>query len=280
MGMAAYLLARKSKTHRLVVTHHSDTIRQARLRKVFEPVFARVMTRADLIITTSNRYLQTSAELAPYRDKAVVVPYGIDTRAFENVTESETKALREKYGAPLVLSVGRLIYYKGFDVLLEAMRRIDAKAIIIGSGPLRSQLEEQSRERGLDGRVRFLGDIHNDRLAPFFAAADVFVLPSVARSEAFGIVQIEAMAAGVPVINTMLDSGVPEVSIDGVTGLTVPPGDPSALALAIQRMLADRGLRNSFSTAGRARARMEFGLGTMVARVSALYGQLAASPSR
>jgi glycosyltransferase involved in cell wall biosynthesis len=108
-------------------------------------------------------------------------------------------------------------------------------------------------------------------VAPYYHAADVFALPSVARSEAFGIVQIEAMAAGLPVVNTSLDSGVPFVSVHDRTGLTVPPSDPEQLASAINRLLDDAGLRHSFGSAGTRRAQEEFSLKSMAARTMLLY---------
>ena len=275
MAMAAYMVARKPKDHRLVVTHHSDTVRQVYLRKAFEPVFEQVMGRADAVVASSHRYLETSRELSRYREKTVVVPYGIDTRPFVNPDPAEVQKLRALFGPRLILAVGRLIYYKGFDVLIKAMTDVDATALVVGSGPLRKELEELARRHGLTNRIRFLGDIHNDRLASYYAAADVFVLPSVARSEAFGIVQIEAMAAGLPVVNTELDSGVPEVSLNELTGFTVPPRDPSALAAALNRLLSDASLRESLGREGQRRAEKEFSVEIMSQRMSGLYARLA-----
>jgi rhamnosyl/mannosyltransferase len=275
MAMVAYLAARKPRTHRLVVTHHSDTIRQVYLRKAFQPVFERVMRRADAVIATTQRYVTSSHELSPYGEKTVVVPYGIDMRPFANPDQGEVQTLRNLHGRRLVLAVGRLIYYKGFDVLVRAMANVDATALVIGSGPLRPDLEQLVSALGLNGRVRFLGDVHNDRIAPYYAAADVFVLPSTARSEAFGIVQIEAMAAGVPVINTDLDSGVPEVSLHQKTGITVAPSDPDALASALNRLLSDPSLREDLGREGQRRVAREFSLEAMSHRMTGLYARLA-----
>jgi rhamnosyl/mannosyltransferase len=113
-------------------------------------------------------------------------------------------------------------------------------------------------------------------VTPYYHAADLFALASVARSEAFGIVQIEAMAAGIPVVNTSLDSGVPFVSLHNQTGLTVAPENPDALAAAINRLLDDESLRQSLGRAASLRARQEFSLETMTSRVLALYETVAA----
>jgi rhamnosyl/mannosyltransferase len=124
---------------------------------------------------------------------------------------------------------------------------------------------------GVTDKVVFAGEINNAGVTPYYHAADLFALASVARSEAFGIVQIEAMAAGLPVVNTGLDSGVPFVSLDGETGLTVPPGDPQALAAAMNRLLDDDALRQSLGQAGVRRARQEFSLDTMLRRTLEVY---------
>jgi glycosyltransferase involved in cell wall biosynthesis len=116
-------------------------------------------------------------------------------------------------------------------------------------------------------------------LSPYFAAASIFVLPSVTRAEAFGVAQVEAMAAGLPVINTDIDSGVPEVSLDGQTGLTVPPGDETALAQAINTLLDRNDLRLQFGSAAAARAKAEFTADRMTARTMTLYDEVLGSAS-
>jgi len=124
---------------------------------------------------------------------------------------------------------------------------------------------------GVSDKVVFAGGISDAAVRAYYHAADLFVLASVARSEALGIVQIEAMAAGLPVVNTNLDTGVPFVSLDGQTGLTVPPGESQALAVAINRLLDDDGLRHTFGQAGVRRATQEFSLDTMLRRTLDLY---------
>jgi len=271
MGMLAYCLARKPAGHRLIVTHHSDVVRQIWLRRAFQPVFTEVMQRAEAIIVTSARYLETSVELRPYRDKCVVIPYGIPVPEAKAPPLPVAAEFASRHRRRVVLSIGRLVYYKGFDVLLSAMTRIDGALIIAGSGPLEQSLRRQIQALSLTERVLLLGDVSNEQVGRLFPAAQVFALASIARSEAFGIVQLEAMAAGLPIVNTELDSGVPEVSVHGVTGLTVPPGDAQAFSSALNSLLEDAGLRTRLGEAGRIRAKTQFAVEPMIRSIESLY---------
>jgi rhamnosyl/mannosyltransferase len=258
----------------LVVTYHSDTVRQAFLGAAFDPIQQRMLGRAAAIIATSPNYAATSLVLARHRDRCHVIPYGIRLAQFHSCAPAAVDQLHRQYGDRLILAVGRLVYYKGFENLIAAMRDVNARLLLAGDGPLREKLQRLASESGAGGKVVFLGEIQNDEIAPYYHAASVFVLPSVARSEAFGIVQIEAMAAGKPVVNTCLDSGVPFVSLDQVTGLSVPPGDTCALAAAINRLLDDDALRSRFGDAARARAESEFSVEIMKGRILSLYRQV------
>jgi rhamnosyl/mannosyltransferase len=269
----AAVLAYLASGHRgrLVVTYHSDTVKQKILGRMFEPFLHAVLRRSDAIIATSPNYLATSPMLQAFRDRCRVIPYGIDTSHFEQYSPDAVRQVRERFGERLVISVGRLVYYKGFEVLIRAMASVRGKLVIVGDGPLRVELQSLAARLGVGDKVVFAGEVDNASIPAYYHAADLFALASVARSEAFGIVQIEAMAAGLPVVNTSLDSGVPFVSVHGETGLTVPPGDPRELALAINRLLGDDGLRRSLGAAGVRRARQEFGLDTMRRRTLELY---------
>ena len=157
--------------------------------------------------------------------------------------------IRREAGQPIVLFVGRLVPYKGVDVLLEALKGVDAAALIVGDGPLRAALEAQARALGVAEPVRFLGSVADEELAALYRACDVFVLPSVTRQEAFGVVQLEAMAAGKPVVSTDLGTGVGWVNRHGETGFVVPPRDPRRASRgASRRLLADADLQKSMGT--------------------------------
>jgi glycosyltransferase involved in cell wall biosynthesis len=163
MGVMAYLTSTKPGPHKVVVTYHSDIVRQENLQKIYAPFMHRVLNQAAVIICTSPNYLDSSATLARYRQKCQVIPYGIDISQFglTPTIEAQATALRQQYRGPLLLAVGRLIYYKGFEYLITAMRNIDAELLLIGDGPLREELERLARECGVAERVHFLGEIHN-----------------------------------------------------------------------------------------------------------------------
>lgn len=276
-AVVAYLASRHRG--RLVVTYHSDTVRQKVLGAMFEPWLHAALRRSSAIIATSPDYQRTSPVLARYQDRCHVIPYGIPVEQFDRCDPESVHGLRQQYGDRLVLSVGRLVYYKGFEYLIRAMSQVRGKLLIIGDGPLRVRLQHLAASLGLGDKVIFAGEIRNEQVVPYYNAASVFALASVARSEAFGIVQIEAMAAGLPVVNTRLDSGVPFVSLHEETGLTVEPGDPVALAAAINRLLDDESLRRSLGSAARQRARQQFSLSAMTSRTLALYDAVLRYPA-
>jgi len=143
--------------------------------------------------------------------------------------------------------------------------------MIVGDGPLRNPLERLARELGVADRIEFLGEMQPREIVPYYHASDIFVLPSIARSEAFGIVQLEAMACAKPVVNTNLASGVPFASLDGVTGITVEPANADALVGAINRLLGDASLRAEYGEAAKRRVESEFTVAAMVERTRDLY---------
>jgi len=258
----------------LVVYFHSEVVRaEWKYRLAYRPFLARVLDRAARILVASPVMAESASQLAEYRDKCVVVPYGIDLKPLAEAPECRRRAaeLKLEHGRPLVLFTGRLVPYKGVDVLIRASARTTARVLIAGDGPLRPQLETLALQMGVGDRVRFLGTVSDPELAALYHACDLFVLPSVTRAEAFGMVQIEAMACRKPVISTALPSGVPWVNQHARTGIIVPPGDPDALAVAIQTLIADPALRRRMGEAARERVLAEFTAGRMAERTLAIY---------
>ena len=266
----ACLLARPAAE--VVVTWHSDIVRQRKLLRLYRPLERMLLNRCSAIVATSPAYSAGSLVLREHADKCRLIPYGIDAEQFDEarVDRSIVEKLRQRFGPRTILSVGRLVYYKGIKFLIRAMTDVAAQLVIIGDGPLRAELEREAASNGISDRVIFLGEVDDD-LVNYYHASDVFALPSCERSEAFGIVQLEAMASGIPVVNTRIDTGVPYVSQDGVTGFTVAPRSSDEMAAALNRLLDNSDLRKEMGRAGRDRVVNEFGIAKMAAQTLDLY---------
>jgi rhamnosyl/mannosyltransferase len=272
MALVAYFLARPSG--RLIVWYHSDVIRPSwRYRLFYRPFLRFALSRAVRIVVSSPTLGRSAPELQDFQAKCAVIPFGVEPRNFDASDAILTRAseIRREVNQPIVLFVGRLVPYKGVDVLLEALAGLNACGLIVGDGPLRAALEAHARELDLAGRVKFLGSVADDELAAVYRACNVFVLPSVTRQEAFGVVQLEAMAAGKPVVSTDVGTGVGWVNRHGETGYVVPPRDPVALREALRRLLADPSLQKSMGDAAAKRVRSTFTLERMIDETLALY---------
>lgn len=265
---------------KVVLWWHSDVVKQKKLMLLYRPFLKWLLNRADLIVAATQGHIDNSAFISNRKDKCVVIPYGVDKNIIELSSQSRPAKLKGNSDPCSILYIGRLVYYKGCDVLLEAFSKVsNARLTIVGKGPLRSSLEKQADKLGISEKVDFISFLDDRCLAEKLAECDFLVLPSVERSEAFGLVQIEAMAFGKPVINTDLPSGAPLVSLDGITGLTVPPNDAEALAIAIQRIINEPDLRERFGKAAYKRAREEFSMDKMLSSLLTEYKKLIPLPS-
>lgn len=241
---------------RRVVRYHSDVVRQATAMRYYGRVQQAFLRRADLVIPTSQPYLDTSRTLQCVRDKCRVVPLGVQPDDFRKPEDAALDALRARYGGPFVLFSGIHRYYKGVEFLVRAAPAIRARVVIAGDGPERARNEALARELGAS--IAFPGRLTNEDLAAHLHACDVFVFPSVERSEAFGISLLEAHVCGKPAVATRLGTGVEYVNLHGETGLNVPPRDPQALAEAVNTLIADPERRRSMGKRAEERVRAEF----------------------
>lgn len=250
----------------LAVWYHADITRQRVGRLLVRPIVNGCLKQAVGISVSSETLALQSPVLAPWQDKVGVIPFGIDPAPWNKITPS--------LDGPF-LFVGRLVPYKGLDVLLEAMVRVpEAGLVIVGDGPLESRLVEQAAQSGIAGRVVFAGPMVQAGVVEHLTRARALVLPSVDASETFGLVQLEAMAAGVPVIASDLATGVREVGESGQTCLLVPPGDVGALAGAMTRLLENAAYAGELGAAGRRRFQDRFTRGKMIDRLMEWYSSL------
>jgi glycosyltransferase involved in cell wall biosynthesis len=260
----------------LVVTHYSDVVKQRLRRLLFSPIERACYDRARLVLSVSSPYVSGSSVLRRYSDRVAVLPIGLELAPFLNPAPEVREhgdRLKRLYPGPLWFFCGRLVYYKGLETALMALRSVPGTLLIVGDGPARGRLERLKARLDLKDRVRFLGKVPRDEdLTAYYLASEAFWFPSNARSEAYGLVQVEAMASGCPVINTAIPhSGVPWVSRHEETGLTVPVDDPVAFAAAALRLLNEPGLRDRLAAGARARAISEFHCDAMGSRSKELY---------
>jgi glycosyltransferase involved in cell wall biosynthesis len=259
----------------LVITHHADVYSQRFLRHLLRPIDRLLYGRAARVFATSPPYNEASSLLGRYQDKVSVLPLGIDlsphTDPSSEVLE-EAARLRERYPEPRWLMVGRLVYYKGHTFALRAMQKLPGSLVVIGAGPLAGPLWDEARALGVGDRVTFLGEVREQVLHAAYHAATALLFPGIARSEAFGLAQVEAMASGCPVLNTHIPgSGVAWVCPHEEAGLTVPIEDPDALAAVARRLLDEPGLQERLGAAGRERALRLFGRDRMAATCAEHY---------
>lgn len=268
-----YLLAPKGP-EKLVVGYHAEPQKAEGLRRLYSPVARRVLSRADAISVASPKHRGPGTALEAYDDRVRVIPFGIDVERYAPPPgeDREATAWQERMGGPFALFVGRLVPYKGLLPLVEAVRRAGVRLAVVGSGPLFANL--QQLRAGQEDRVQLLGEVSDDQLPALLRAARFLVLPSLDASEAFGMVQLEAFAAGTPVLASDLATGVSWVSQHEKTGLLVPPGDVDAWTEALRRASSQDAEVEAWSRAASARAHSEFRAETFGARTLALYREL------
>ena len=246
-ALALYLVRPKA---RVVVHWHSDIIKQKGLFWLYRPLQNWILKKADLIVGTSPIYINGSKYLTKYLNKTIAIPIGITA---ENIKSShvEVEKVKGKYpGKKIIFSLGRLIYYKGFEFLIEAAKYLldDVVILIGGEGKLYNRLKDQIQRNGFEKKIFLLGKISQYSLGNYYSACDIFCLPSVESSEAFGVVLLEAMRFGKPIVATNIPgSGVPWVNQNGVTGFNVEIRSPKALANGINNLLRNQGLYKEFS---------------------------------
>ncbi|RKH12128.1 glycosyltransferase [Corallococcus sp. CA053C] len=266
----------------VVVTHQSDIIRQRVAGALFRPFEWLLYARAARLLATSDAYVRGSSLLSTFKSKVRVLPLGIELESYLRPLAETSLEAREAQarwtaaaeGGPLWLMVGRLVYYKGLFTALEALVHAPGRLVVVGEGPLAAEGRERARALGIEERVTWAGYLSPEALAGAYRAATALWFPSNARSEAYGLSQVEALASGLPVLNTAVpDSGVAWVSLHERTGLTVPVGDARALAAAARRLVEEPGLRERLSRGARERARAEFAHDVMAARSLDLYAE-------
>ena len=287
-NLSAFWLLFLPKTCPIVLHWHADVVSSALDRKMrylyplYNPCETRLIQKADRIICTSRAYLDTSPALRRQRKKCVVIPLGLDPSRMAVSEPSDTPAFKKRTNRLLVLGVGRFAYYKGFEYLIQAAEKTpDAHFIIAGDGPGKSKIQNQVIARSLQHRIFLPGQISRDELIHLFYQCDIFCLPSIERTEAFGLVLLEAMSFGKPLVTTSIaGSGVAEVNLPGVTGLQVPAANAEALAGAIQFLGRNPEIRMKMGQMAKKRFQNHFDIRFVAHRIETVYGDLIQSDKK
>lgn len=256
----------------VVVHWHSDILKQKQLLKLYRPLQNWMLRRAEAIIGTTPTYVQESPFLQDVQNKITVIPIGIDEL---RPNKEQVALLKEEYaGKKIIFALGRLVGYKGFEYLIKAARQLEDDCVILigGKGPLQATLQALIEQEGVSDKVKLIGFVSDDELPNYFGASHLFCLSSIWKTEAFAIVQVEAMSCGTPVVATKIpESGVSWVNAAGVSGMNVEPEDAEALASAIKDILSDEQLYAQLARGARQHYETMFTKELMIKRCLNLY---------
>ena len=256
-----------------LVTYHSDIVRQRKLLSLYRPLKHRFLGSVDRIVATSPNYLATSDVLARYRLKTDVIPIGLDPTTYPVPSAAKLAEWRRRVGDRFFLFVGVLRYYKGLHILLEALRNIDLPVVIVGSGPIESELRRLASEYRLRN-TRFLGILPEVDKAALLTLCNAVVFPSHLRSEAFGISLLEGAMFGKPMISSEIGTGTTYINEAGITGLVVPPSDPTALQQAMQLLWQQPDVARDMGLRAEARFSELFTANTMADSYARVYREI------
>ncbi len=271
-----FLYLTLGRSYKAVLTYHSDIFRPAntfsgRLLKAYQPCIHKLLGCVSAIITSSPNIIEHSPFLSRQQERCRVIPMPVDMAAFSKPVPKDVQGAVDSFGQ-FVLFTGRLVHYKGLKYLIEAMSHLDSvNLVVIGRGPLETELRQQVAELRLAERVFFLGKISDNYRCTLYHACLCFALPSVSHAEGFGIVLAEAMSCGKPVISTQLQTGTSYVNLDGVTGFVVPPCDAGALAAKIDLLSHQQDTRERLGQQARERVKSNFDKPIVVEETMRLY---------
>jgi glycosyltransferase involved in cell wall biosynthesis len=262
---------------KIVLHWHSDIIKQKFFKKIYIPFDYLIKQKATSIVVTSDNYLNNSDDLKGFKEKCSVIPIGIDPLELR-IDKAFLEILKSRYvDKKIIFSLGRLIYYKGFECLIEATKNLsdDTMVLIGGIGPLESKLKNLIKQNNLDHKVKLLGKIPFEHLGAYFQLANLFCLPSTHKSEAFGVVLIEAMSLGCPqLVFNIKGSGVPWVVENKKTGLVVESVDVKSLTDNLNKLISDEVLLKKLRTNSFKRFNTEFKKQKMINKTVKLYNSI------
>ncbi|HEX7044416.1 MAG TPA: glycosyltransferase [Burkholderiales bacterium] len=256
-----------------VVTYHSDVVRQRRLGRLYAPLRDRFLDDVDAIAATSPNYVASSPILRRYRHKITTIPIGLNRSSYPAPTVATLARVEARHGRDFFLFIGVLRYYKGLEVLLEAVRGTDLRVLIVGTGPIEAELQRRAEAWKLSN-VAFAGYVDDETKVALLRLCRAVVLPSHERSEAFSIALLEGAMMGKPLVSCEIRTGTSYVNANGVTGFVVEPRNPAALRAAMRALRHDDARARAMGAAARRRFERMFTGQHMARRYLALYREL------
>jgi rhamnosyl/mannosyltransferase len=256
-----------------VLTYHSDIVRQQRWMPLYRPLLNHFLGSVDRIVATSPNYFATSHTLDRFQDKVTVIPLGLDEKTYPVVTEERLQHWRNILGTDFLLFVGALRYYKGLHKLLDACAGTDMRMVIVGAGPMETELQPRMLNPEL-ANVHMLGHLPEEDKVALLKLCRALVFPSHLRSEAFGFSLLEAAMYGKPMISSEIGTGTSFINAHNETGLVISPHDTGVLREAMQTLYNDRELAERMGRQARQRYLELFAADKMSAAYLDLYRQL------
>ena len=256
-----------------VVSYHSDIVKQKVLLKLYTPLMNRFLSSVDRIVAASPNYVESSPVLQQFKDKVEVIPYGLDKRFYQNNDPAVLQKWQARFPDGFFLFIGTFRYYKGLHILIEAAKNSRYPIVVVGAGPIESELKSQAQQLGVDN-IHFLGALEDSEKSALLLLCTCLVFPSHLRSEAFGISLLEGALHSKPLISSEIGTGTTFINIDRVTGLVVPPSDPLALRRAMDEIWNNPQLASSFGAAALARFESLFTAEKMIQSYTQLYKSL------
>lgn len=241
----------------MVITYHSDIVKQRFLGALYSPLMKKTLNSAKAVIATSPNYASTSKVLQNLSEpkRLKIIPLGVADYANQFISDDLNESIHSRLNISnetYVLALGALRYYKGFHTLVESAKNIDAKVVIAGSGTEEKSLKKIAQELDVNNLI-FAGRVSEEEKIALLRNCSLFVLPSHLRSEAFGMVLVEALMFGKPLVTCEIGSGTSFVNLNNETGFVVPPNNPTSLAHSINIILGDKNLADKMSISARQR---------------------------
>jgi len=260
----------------IILHWHSDIVKQKTLKKLFLPFQNWILNRANKIIATSPNYIESSEDLNNYRYKCMAIPSGLNPNRLV-VNDKRLEELENKYkGKRIIYFFGRMAEYKGVEYLIESIQYFPEQYhFIISGGGDTIQYQDIAKKINIEDKITFTGRIENEEVGAYYKLCDLFVLPSITRNEAFGLVQCEAMYFGKPIVSTNIEgSGVSYVNKNNETGLIVPIKEPQAIYEACVKIINNDKLYKKFSINTKLRFNKMFHINSITREIITVYKEV------